>query len=267
MSAKRPHDAVDADKSSTQPDAKKRKGGFRVGPENLPDGAWRRRNTKIKEQLIHKAKVKKAYRKVKAEVLGASGADEPSQIHPDRLQRIDDSESAPARESGASQQQQPPKNSRGRRQARHLVTGANGEAPDSEEVREQRRQERELREQEAEKKRADEDAARAAGKSSEGNKDRRKHRRPDYYEKALEEGSQKKAEAEARAAEQKRREEERQRKQAEREKIRRAMLKARGVKPGGDRAGRQHQYQNQHGPRKLGRESHVLLEKVKRLVG
>ncbi|KAI5284581.1 hypothetical protein KEM52_002846, partial [Ascosphaera acerosa] len=35
----------------------KRKGkGFSVGPANLPDGTYRRKVTKIKEDLIHKAK-------------------------------------------------------------------------------------------------------------------------------------------------------------------------------------------------------------------
>ncbi|KAJ4300289.1 hypothetical protein N0V88_002962 [Collariella sp. IMI 366227] len=46
---------------------KKAKQGFRVGPDNLPDGAWKRKVTKIKKDLITKAKVKKQYAKVKAE--------------------------------------------------------------------------------------------------------------------------------------------------------------------------------------------------------
>lgn len=62
MSVKRPLDDV-AD--ATQP-RKKRK-GFSVGPANLPDGTYRRKATKIKHDLIQKAKVKKAYAKVKAE--------------------------------------------------------------------------------------------------------------------------------------------------------------------------------------------------------
>lgn len=39
----------------------KKKGGFRVGPTNLPDGAYLGKAKKIKAELIHKAKVKKAY--------------------------------------------------------------------------------------------------------------------------------------------------------------------------------------------------------------
>jgi hypothetical protein len=67
--------------------SKKAKHGFRVGPENLPDGPWKRKGTyikpqsisprpranrhptvaKIKKDLIVKAKVKKEYAKIKAE--------------------------------------------------------------------------------------------------------------------------------------------------------------------------------------------------------
>lgn len=73
------------------------------------------------------------------------------------------------------------------------------------------------------------------------------------YEKELAEAARKKQEAEERAAERARREEERSRRTAERERHRRAMAKART--PG------------RNGHRKLGRESFVLLDKVKRLVG
>lgn len=44
----------------------KKKLGFSVGPANLPDGTYKRKVTKIKERLIHKAKVKKQYRKTLA---------------------------------------------------------------------------------------------------------------------------------------------------------------------------------------------------------
>ena len=64
---------------------KKKKKGFQVGPENLPDGTYRRKSKspivqsrwnvrsysveaqKIKNDLIQKAKVKKAYAKIKAQ--------------------------------------------------------------------------------------------------------------------------------------------------------------------------------------------------------
>jgi hypothetical protein len=45
---------------------KKRK-SFSAGPANLPDGTYKRKTDKIKNDLIQKAKVKKAYAKVKAE--------------------------------------------------------------------------------------------------------------------------------------------------------------------------------------------------------
>ena len=47
------------------PEQKQRK-GFSVGPQSLPDGTYRRKTQKIKDDLIQKAKVKKAYAKVKS---------------------------------------------------------------------------------------------------------------------------------------------------------------------------------------------------------
>lgn len=202
MATKRPHQADPS--SSTAPDAKKPRKGFRVGPDNLPDGAWRRRNTKIKQDLIQKAKVKKAYRKVKAEIQQDKEETE-KEAEPEQEQEPIDKEVDRVNVNPA-------------RQA--LLDGAPN--PPLSRVK--------------------------------------KQRRPEYYAKALEEGNKKKAEAEARAAEIKAREEERQRKTEEREKIRRAMLKARGIKPGSNYNRRE------QGPRKLGRESHVLLDKVKRMV-
>jgi len=46
---------------------KKQRKGFSVGPANLPDGTYRRKTQKIKNDLIQKAKVKKAYAKLKAQ--------------------------------------------------------------------------------------------------------------------------------------------------------------------------------------------------------
>ncbi|KAF3767998.1 hypothetical protein M406DRAFT_338658 [Cryphonectria parasitica EP155] len=246
MAPKRPHQDIDPSTDASNPEPKKRK-GFRVGPENLPDGAWRRKNTKIKEDLIHKAKIKKAYKKVKAEVEQQQQQQEKtvsqqqqqqqqtndnnndntqqeaeSQIHPERQALLDDDQDHPANprpghdESGTA----PPPPPRREKQPRN----------------------------------------------NNNNNSNNNRRRPDYYEKALQEGSRKKAEAEARAAEQRRREEERAHKVADRDRMRRAMLKARGIKPSRGGGGRQ-QHQHQQGQHKLGRESHVLLEKVKRMVG
>jgi hypothetical protein len=62
MSVKRSRE----DAGESQQSSKKRK-GFSVGPANLPDGTYRRKTTKIKNDLIQKAKVRKAYAKVKAQ--------------------------------------------------------------------------------------------------------------------------------------------------------------------------------------------------------
>ncbi|KAK2613424.1 hypothetical protein N8I77_000340 [Diaporthe amygdali] len=252
MGSKRPHDEVEGEGApSAAPEAKKRK-GFRVGPDNLPDGAWRRKNTKIKHELIHKAKVKKDYAKVKAELQKekeketqekpSAGTEEP-QIHPDRQQRMDDDQ--------LDRQHVNPE-----RQA--LLDGEAAPLPPR-----QARRERPVPadgEQEGEQQSEHVHAPRAqpAEPSADPKPRRERHkRRPDYYDKALEEGQRKKEEAEARAAEKERREQERARSIDERERTRRAMLKAKGFSASGKR----------RGPPKLGRESKVLLDKVKRMVG
>lgn len=80
----------------------------------------------------------------------------------------------------------------------------------------------------------------------------RRNRKPGYFDEALTIAERKKAEAAERAAELEWRAAERQRKTEDRERFRRAMAKAR--KPGRD------------GQRRLGRESGLLLEKVKNMV-
>lgn len=78
-------------------------------------------------------------------------------------------------------------------------------------------------------------------------------RRPAYFEKDQAYAEAKKAEADSRRQEFERREKDRKEKNEERERFRRAMAKAR---TGG-----------KNGQRKLGRESKILLEKVKRMTG
>ncbi|KAF8249883.1 hypothetical protein K440DRAFT_620313, partial [Wilcoxina mikolae CBS 423.85] len=53
--------------SKSLPKEKKKK-GFSVGPANLSDGVYKRKVTKIKETLIHKAKVRKQYSKTLSSV-------------------------------------------------------------------------------------------------------------------------------------------------------------------------------------------------------
>lgn len=158
---------------------------------------------KIKHDLIHKAKVKKAYSKVKASeppstkpAFPSSPDPEPEpvsqELHPDR-QAMLDKPSLPDQESQFQQSQ--------------------------------------------------------FGQRQKG----QRRPRPGYFDKEQEFAAAKKEEQEARRMEFERREKERTEKTEERERFRRAMGKAR---TGG-----------RNGQRKLGRESNVLLEKVKRMVG
>jgi len=157
---------------------------------------------KIKKDLIHKAKVKRSYAKLKAREpieptpllsIPAEPLEPVSQeLHPDRQAMLD----APRKPSPPPQQSQ---------------SQAFSQRPQQ-----------------------------------------RGGRRPGYFEKEQAYAEQKKAEAEARRIEFERREKERKQKIEERERFRKAMAKAR---TGG-----------KNGQRKLGKESKVLLEKVKRMV-
>ncbi|KAL2824920.1 hypothetical protein BDW59DRAFT_80973 [Aspergillus cavernicola] len=130
MAPKRSRDADGATTPSnnkTQPSeapASKKRKGFSVGPANLPDGTYRRKAQKIKADLIQKAKVKKAYAKVKAAELTApqpkrfylrrgeaegEGKDgqqntdvEPAslELHPDRQAMLDTGDVGPERSEG-----------------------------------------------------------------------------------------------------------------------------------------------------------------------
>jgi hypothetical protein len=52
MSSKRTRDEDAAPDAGASPAPKKAKHGFRVGPENLPDGPWRRKGSYTPQQLI-----------------------------------------------------------------------------------------------------------------------------------------------------------------------------------------------------------------------
>lgn len=214
--------------SSSAPDPKKPRHGFRVGPDNLPDGPWRRKRsfcrcasaqlcslthpltvTKIKKELIHKAKVKKAYAKIKAQEFPPERADaeaengeRASQIHPERLALFEAREPS---EDAAREGQ-----------------GSEGR-PDGE-----------------------------GAAQSDRTKKRRQSRRPGYFDKQLKAAEDKRAAAETRAEEIEKRLEEKRRKAAERERHRKAVNKARAVGEGGQR--------------RLGRESKLLLDQVKKMM-
>lgn len=79
---------------------------------------------------------------------------------------------------------------------------------------------------------------------------RRRTRRPGYYDKQLQKAEERNKESEERRQEFQRRREERERKLAEREKFKKAMAKTR----------------DKDGNKKLGRESAILLDKVKKMM-
>ncbi|KAF2732135.1 hypothetical protein EJ04DRAFT_342895 [Polyplosphaeria fusca] len=202
MAQKRPRD----DDDTARP-AKKQRKPFSVGPANLPDGSHKRKVQKIKKDLIHKAKLKRDYAKVKAreeahepqksvydredEAMDVQPTAEPTQPtldpHPDRLKLLEEA--------------------------------------------------------------ADEPEA-AVGDHSRWQRKRRP--RQNAFMNETEFARRRKEEAEARQQARRHAEEERLRKTAERERFRKTMSKARS---GGS-----------NGQRRLGRESVVLLEKVKKLV-
>lgn len=170
--------------------------------------------TKVKQDLIHKAKVKKAYAKVKAEQ---------KQGRQSNPQPQDEGEGNDDDQPQDGQQEEP---------------GADGEG---EKEGEQLHPTRQLMLK-------DEAVAQHGEGPSDGH--RRRTRRPGYYDKQLKKAEQKKVEDNERAAEFQRRREERERKIAERDRYKRAMAKTIG----------------RDGKKKLGRESTLLLDKVKRMV-
>ena len=84
--------APNANSTCKQQGAKSRK-GFTVGPANLPDGTWKRKVDKIKRNLIHKAKVRKQYSKVRREELGEAHQGSEQQTARDGQQAFSEDES------------------------------------------------------------------------------------------------------------------------------------------------------------------------------
>ena len=215
MGTKRPRDSgEDLELSSKKP-----RKGFSVGPENLPDGTYRRKgkllliallsisNTsnavqKIKKDLIHKAKIKRSYAKLRAHLPPEPSKStpllaevpEPSslELHPERQAMLNETTTARLNTTSSQPKSANPKP----RHRRPKPVPFQNEAREAARQKEQAKKRREVAE-------------------------------------------------EARK--------ERERKTEIRERERRAMAKAR--KPGRD------------GQRRLGRESGVLLEKVRRMVG
>ncbi|OAA54019.1 hypothetical protein ISF_08499 [Cordyceps fumosorosea ARSEF 2679] len=188
---------------------KKHRKGFRVGPDNLPDGPWRRKVTKIKKDLIHKAKVKKAYAKIK-----------------EREQKDAADGEAEQQDDDAGSQDENEVDGGGSKEVMHPT--------------------RELMIKDEE----------VAQNSAHGERDgasdgqRRRTRRPGYYDKQLARAAERRAETERLALERQERVAERMARVAERDRFKRAMAKTVG----------------RDGKKKLGRESGILLDKVKKMV-
>ncbi|UQC75941.1 uncharacterized protein CLUP02_17450 [Colletotrichum lupini] len=284
-----PKRAAEGTSSSKDHQVKKRKG---FGPNTLPEGPWRRKVEKKKIELIHKAKIKKAYAKIKERELASrepssSNAQQPVAAlakdisSEDELDSLQDPSSktgspaptsAPAAATASSSAVETSTSSFSSTPTPPTTATATATAtttphPSKEEVHPSRA---EMLENDGEtpnpntiavkRKHAAEESADAAANEDTAGGDRyeprqqRRPRKPGYYEKQLAHAEKKKAEAEARRAEIQRRREERERKTADRERYRRAMAKARKGSENG-------------GQRRLGRESALLLEKVRRMVG
>jgi hypothetical protein len=205
MAPKRPQEDDYADKAS-----KRQRKGFQVGPANLPDGLHKRKVQKIKQDLIHKAKIKKEYAKIKAQ-------EQPATTQRSVYDRENDEEEA----DGAPVEPVPVPTLEPHPDRLKLLERT---SPDPEAASDQTKAFRE-----------------------------RKRPRPQPFKHETEIARKRREETEARQKAREEAERERQRKIAERENFRKAMNKARRVGP--------------DGKRKLGRESTVLLEKVKKMVG
>ncbi|KAK2066810.1 hypothetical protein P8C59_000594 [Phyllachora maydis] len=274
---KRPIETVTADADDAAAPAKKPRQGFRVGPENLPDGPWRRKVQKIKQALINKAKVKKQYAKIKAQHEserdhGPAPAPEhppssppPPTPHPTTAEPPW-SAAAPAAEDGGDdaegqtaaqvQAEEAPQTMHPSRQAlldsRRLHPDPRS---DSEKKRAAARPPpktttglaRASNKAASEETSHDHDHDPAAdGAGARRRRPPKPAALPRSLAKASHDGARRRAAAAAREAE-------RVRRAAERERWRRGMAKAR--RPGPD------------GRPRIGRESSLLLEKVRRIVG
>ncbi|KAK3306978.1 uncharacterized protein B0T15DRAFT_528775 [Chaetomium strumarium] len=251
MCAKRARDEDAISEAGTSPapedtrKPKKAKHGFRVGPENLPDGPWRRKVTKIKKELITKAKVKKQYAKIKAEHQKQATASTTTQTVTEENTKAEDSAGAPARSEPQQQEHDfPPPAPAQIHPYRQAMLGSASQPS-------------KLDNEESQPKQPDQQVSGedTAGARPERRQQRRHPRkqRPDYFARELAAAERAKKQAEERAAELARREQERQQRIAERERYRKMMAKAKT--PGKD------------GKRKIGREGKVLLERVKKVMG
>lgn len=235
MAPKRTRDE-DADASAP---TKKPRQGFRVGPDNLPDGAWKRKVTKIKQDLIAKAKVKKEYAKIKAK----TDLSQPAPTAP-----LPDDVLPPTTTTTTTAITTSPTSSETEQQADNHAQPLH---PDRQALLSSKKPHLDLSNPNLLD--SSNPALRPPPLPKRNNGDRRKNK-PDYFSKELAAAEKAKKAAEARQAEFKRREEEKAVRIADRERFRKQMAKAKA--PG-----------HRDGKVKIGRESKLLLERVQKMVG
>ena len=198
---------------------KKSKRGFTVGPANLPDGTYKRKNQQIKESLIQRAQIKKEYARLQRQGK-IPEADrtlpKPASAHLDQQDDDDDDDDF----AGFSDNDDA-----------NAAAAANTPHPDRQTLMDN--------EPEPEPDRPQ-------------RRERQRKPKPKPFQREHEQALKRKVEAEERRRARDEAETERQRKIEERERFRKAMAKAR---QGG-----------KNGQRKLGRESNILLDRVKRMV-
>ena len=236
MASKRPHPSTST--SSEAPSKKPRK-GFQVGPANLPDGVYRRKAQQIKGDLIQKAKIRKNYAKIKArqEAAEAEKRAGVSVRRPDVWRDVEDEDE---RKDGAKEE------------------GANGGNVEGEDEDEDEGEDAVVATLDRHPERqamldapaplpppppqpSAPNPERQDQSHTNSREKRNKRHKPTPYAKELDLAEKRRQEMEARRVA-----------REDRERMRAAMKKAR--RPGVD------------GKRKLGRESTVLLEKVRRMV-
>lgn len=224
--------------ASQQSAAKRPRHGLPVDPANLPDGPWKRKLTKVRKEIFHHKKVEKQYARIKArhvrETEGqnkvATGDD--LHVHPDRRAMTTGGGQDAAGEAAAGQAitEQPvtaAKSKSSEATAAEAAAPNNGDGDDY-------------------------------GDQTQAPPRRRPQGKPVYFQREMAEAEERKRVIAEREAQARAREEDRARKMAERDRLRKAMAKVRkpSSAPGGS-----------GGRVKLGRESNILLDKVKKMVG
>ncbi|KAI9671694.1 MAG: hypothetical protein M1831_003222 [Alyxoria varia] len=261
-STKRPR--TDSSTSHPEPQKKKARKGFSVGPDNLPDGTYKRKVQKIKQDLIHKAKVKKQYAKVKKQIQAENNRDatQLEDTHSRDERPAPQSHDHESNGSFANNRSDEVKPRTERADSFHWNDSDPGEEIEKDAGDAGPRQRPPLPPQ---SDLATWSSKNATTRSRQSKQDptpqpsRRRHNpKSSPYQGAQKQASRVHQEEAERRAAHERADKEREMKREERERRTSAIMKAKGLKKNGQVAG--------SGKRKLGRESKVLLDKVKTLV-